>query len=78
MSQSDYCYATSTCGTDTADGTPVDLRRGDVWLASDPFPMARPDLFTADVTDCGPDFPRRTVAAADLPEQPTRRRGRRR
>jgi hypothetical protein len=35
MSQSDYCYAAATCATDTAEGVPVVMRRGDVWLASD-------------------------------------------
>jgi hypothetical protein len=72
--QSNYLYALSSCGTNTADGDSVNLRRGDVWAADDRFCRERPDLFTADITDCGPDLPRRTVAECDLPtERPSRR-----
>ena len=80
MSTESYVYATSNCGTDTAEGNPINLRRGDVFAADDPFCIARPDLFVADCRDVGPDFPRRTVALADLsPEPPkTPRRGLRR
>ena len=74
-----YVYAAATCVGDTAEGVPVIMRRGDVWDARDSFCLARPDLFVADCRDVGPDFPRRTVAAADLPpEQPKTRRGLRR
>jgi hypothetical protein len=77
-----FVYAAATCCTDDADGTPVALRRGEVYAADDRFCLARPDLFVSDVTECGPDFPRRTVAAADVvdvpPEEPKTRRGRRR
>jgi hypothetical protein len=81
MPQSDYVYAAGTCVTDTAIGDPVSLRRGDVYAADDSFCLARPDLFVTDCRDCGPDFPRRTVPAADVPpvsEQPKTRRGLRR
>ena len=74
-----FTYATATCCTDTSTGDGVALRRGDVYAADDAFVLEHPDLFSADVSDCGPDFPRRTVAAADVPpEQPQTRRGRRR
>jgi hypothetical protein len=76
-----FTYAAATCATDTAEGVPVVMRRGDPWDASDPFCLAHADLFVADVTAVGPDFPRRTVPAADVPpvsEQHKTRRLRRR
>jgi hypothetical protein len=75
-----YTYAAATVATDTAEGVSVVLKRGAVWAADDSFVLARPDLFCADVTEVGPDWPRRTVAVADLPPEPpkTTRRGLRR
>jgi hypothetical protein len=69
-----YVYAAQTVATDTAEGVSVVLKRGACWAADDNFVIARPDLFCADVTDVGPDWPRRTVAVVDLPQEPVKSR----
>jgi hypothetical protein len=79
MSEPNYVYAAATVATDTAEGVSVVLKRGACWDASDPFVIARGDLFVAEPSEVGPDWPRRTVAAVDLPPEPTKsRRGLRR
>jgi hypothetical protein len=41
-----YVFAVSTCATARADGLHVHIFEGDVWSATDPICLERPDLFT--------------------------------
>lgn len=70
-SSSEVVYAAANCGTETAEGLTVNLRRGDCWAADDPFVLSHPSLFQEEA------IPRRTVAAPVV-EQATRNPGERR
>ena len=58
-----FVYVAVSCATGTEDGSPVNLREGDVWAADDPIVRFHPDLFSAEPP--APSFPRRTVAVVE-------------
>jgi hypothetical protein len=53
-----FVFALADCVTCTEHGTAIQLRRGDVWAADDPFVVFKSDMFSAE-----PPYMRRTDVA---------------